>query len=148
MPRPTLCAPAVALIRSTFSVRQRTRLIKGVKFDLGWGIYPEPYGALPVQPEQFPTKYLRLKVPLTTAMNSASPPLSQHTVRCSLSVGYSLQSSLNAEEGLYWFHLMRAVKQVSRAAAAHHPISTRRARLIRSQAPRAAGSTPTSSTRG
>ena len=42
------------------------------KYDLGWAVYPDPYGPLPVQPEFMPEKYKNLDIPLSTAMNRES----------------------------------------------------------------------------
>ena len=54
----------------------------------------------------------------------SSPSSSDHrdesqvaTLAALIIVGYSLQTSLNAEEGLYWFHLMRAVRQCAERGA-------------------------------
>ncbi|KAE8542188.1 hypothetical protein D1P53_001673 [Cryptococcus gattii VGV] len=43
----------------------------------------------------FSRRYVKLNIPLTIIFN----------------IAFSLQTSLNAEEGLYWYHLMRAVRQ-------------------------------------
>ncbi|WVQ84977.1 hypothetical protein IAT38_007141 [Cryptococcus sp. DSM 104549] len=64
------------------------------KYKLKWVYVPE-YGPMPVPPVMFPTKYVRLNTPLTIVF----------------SIAFSLQTSLNAEVGLYWYHLMRAVRQ-------------------------------------
>ncbi|KAK8858815.1 hypothetical protein IAR55_003045 [Kwoniella newhampshirensis] len=65
-----------------------------VKYELGWITLPG-YGPIPVPPEMFAQKYVHLNIPLTIVF----------------SIGFSLQSSLNAEEGLYWYSLMRAVRR-------------------------------------
>nr|KIR84257.1 hypothetical protein I308_05268 [Cryptococcus tetragattii IND107] len=65
-----------------------------IKYKLGW-IYAEGYGAIPYPNEMFSRRYVKLNIPLTIIFN----------------IAFSLQTSLNAEEGLYWYHLMRAVRQ-------------------------------------
>ncbi|WWD18707.1 hypothetical protein CI109_103161 [Kwoniella shandongensis] len=65
-----------------------------VKYTLGWTYIPG-IGPMPVPPQMFEQKYRDLNTPLTIVF----------------SLAVSLQSSLNAEEGLYWYSLMRAVRQ-------------------------------------
>ncbi|OXC69956.1 hypothetical protein AYX13_01298 [Cryptococcus neoformans] len=65
-----------------------------IKYKLGW-IYTEEYGAIPYPTEMFSQRYVSLSTVFTIIFN----------------VAFSLQTSLNAEEGLYWYHLMRAVRQ-------------------------------------
>ncbi|KGB79172.2 hypothetical protein CNBG_5010 [Cryptococcus deuterogattii R265] len=65
-----------------------------IKYKLGW-IYAEGYGTIPYPTEMFSRRYVKLNIPLTIIFN----------------IAFSLQTSLNAEEGLYWYHLMRAVRQ-------------------------------------
>ncbi|OCF37284.1 hypothetical protein I316_01193 [Kwoniella heveanensis BCC8398] len=62
---------------------------------VGWA------GAIPYPSEMFEQKYVNLNVPLMIIFN----------------VAFSIQASLNAEEGLYWYHLMRAVRQPKTARA-------------------------------
>lgn len=64
-----------------------------VKYNLGWVMIPG-YGARPWPSALFPAEFQSYNAPLTVC----------------LSLCYSLQCSLNAEEGLYWYHLMIAVK--------------------------------------
>nr|KIR44587.1 hypothetical protein I312_06217 [Cryptococcus bacillisporus CA1280] len=65
-----------------------------IKYKLGW-IYVEGYGAMPYPNEMFSRRYVKLNIPLIIIFN----------------IAFSLQTSLNAEEGFYWYHLMRAVRQ-------------------------------------
>ncbi|WVF69827.1 hypothetical protein IAT40_004606 [Kwoniella sp. CBS 6097] len=64
-----------------------------VKYKLGWTYIPQ-YGAIPYPTAFYTEEYTRFNTPLTFWV-------------C---LSYSLQVSLNAEEGLYWWHLMRAVR--------------------------------------
>ena len=54
-----------------------------------------PYGARPWPSALFPAPYDQFNPPLTVL----------------LGLCYTLQASLNAEEGLYWYHLIRAVRR-------------------------------------
>ncbi|WVQ73350.1 hypothetical protein IAR50_002918 [Cryptococcus sp. DSM 104548] len=65
-----------------------------VKYKLKW-IYTEEYGAIPYPATVYTEQYRLLNTPLMIVFN----------------IAFSLQTSLNAEEGLYWYHLMRAVRQ-------------------------------------
>nr|XP_019045359.1 hypothetical protein I302_05748 [Kwoniella bestiolae CBS 10118]OCF24289.1 hypothetical protein I302_05748 [Kwoniella bestiolae CBS 10118] len=65
-----------------------------IKYDVGWTTIP-PYGAMPYPPVLYEKKYVDLNLPYTIIFNLA----------------FSIQASLNAEEGLYWYHLIRAVRQ-------------------------------------
>ncbi|WWC96542.1 hypothetical protein V866_003410 [Kwoniella sp. B9012] len=65
-----------------------------IKYHLGWTTIP-PYGAMPFPPAMYEQKYRDLNLPYTIIFNLA----------------FSIQASLNAEEGLYWYHLIRAVRQ-------------------------------------
>ncbi|WVF68856.1 hypothetical protein IAT40_003629 [Kwoniella sp. CBS 6097] len=62
---------------------------------VGWA------GAIPYPSEMFEQKYINLNMPLMIIFN----------------IAFSIQASLNAEEGLYWYHLMRAVRQPKTARA-------------------------------
>ncbi|OCF45904.1 hypothetical protein I317_00392 [Kwoniella heveanensis CBS 569] len=64
-----------------------------VKYKLGWTYIPQ-YGAIPYPTAFYTEEYTKFNTPLTFWV-------------C---LSYSLQVSLNAEEGLYWWHLMRAVR--------------------------------------
>ncbi|WVQ98039.1 hypothetical protein IAU59_005161 [Kwoniella sp. CBS 9459] len=64
-----------------------------VKYKLG-GTYIPQYGAIPYPTAFYTEEYTKFNTPLTFWV-------------C---LSYSLQVSLNAEEGLYWWHLMRAVR--------------------------------------
>lgn len=64
------------------------------KYMLGW-VKLGPAGARPFPSAFFPSPYDHYNAPLTVL----------------LGVCYTLQASLNAEEGLYWYHLMRAVRR-------------------------------------
>ncbi|WVN89877.1 uncharacterized protein L203_105107 [Cryptococcus depauperatus CBS 7841] len=65
-----------------------------IKYKLKW-IYIPNIGAMPYPPQLYTQKYINLNIPFMIVFNFA----------------FSLQTSLNAEEGLYWYHLMRAVRQ-------------------------------------
>ncbi|WWC70997.1 uncharacterized protein I206_104950 [Kwoniella pini CBS 10737] len=65
-----------------------------IKYHLGWMWIPD-IGAMPYPSMLFDQKYVDLNIPLMIIFNLA----------------FSIQASLNAEEGLYWYHLMRAVRQ-------------------------------------
>ncbi|WWC88417.1 uncharacterized protein L201_003328 [Kwoniella dendrophila CBS 6074] len=65
-----------------------------IKYRLGWMMIPD-IGYMPVPSALFEQKYVDANVPLMVLFNWA----------------FSIQASLNAEEGLYWYHLMRAVKK-------------------------------------
>nr|XP_018262112.1 uncharacterized protein I303_05127 [Kwoniella dejecticola CBS 10117]OBR84270.1 hypothetical protein I303_05127 [Kwoniella dejecticola CBS 10117] len=65
-----------------------------IKYHLGWMWLPD-FGAIPYPSMLFERKYLDLNIPFMIIFNLA----------------FSIQASLNAEEGLYWYHLMRAVRQ-------------------------------------
>ncbi|WRT68027.1 uncharacterized protein IL334_005002 [Kwoniella shivajii] len=65
-----------------------------IKYQLGWVTMPD-IGPLPFPSAMFDQKYVNLNIPYTIIFNLA----------------FSIQASLNAEEGLYWYHLMRAVRQ-------------------------------------
>ncbi|WVQ65330.1 uncharacterized protein L199_003506 [Kwoniella botswanensis] len=65
-----------------------------IKYHLGWTTIP-PYGAMPFPPAMYEQKYRDLNLPYTIIFNLA----------------FSIQASLNAEEGLYWYHLIRVVRQ-------------------------------------
>ncbi|KAK8847382.1 hypothetical protein IAR55_005240 [Kwoniella newhampshirensis] len=64
-----------------------------LKYKLGW-VYVPHYGPMPYPSEGFPQHWKHYLQPFIVVMI----------------VAYSFQQSLNAEEGLYWFHLMRAVR--------------------------------------
>nr|XP_019047200.1 hypothetical protein I302_03807 [Kwoniella bestiolae CBS 10118]OCF26130.1 hypothetical protein I302_03807 [Kwoniella bestiolae CBS 10118] len=63
-----------------------------VKYQLGWTYIPQ-LGPMPIPTQMYTDKYKDLNTPLTIWV-------------C---ISFSLQVSLNAEEGLYWYHLMRAL---------------------------------------
>ncbi|OCF58835.1 hypothetical protein L486_03325 [Kwoniella mangroviensis CBS 10435] len=63
-----------------------------VKYHLGW-VYIPQMGTMPIPTQMYTEEYKALNTPLTIWV-------------C---ISFSLQVSLNAEEGLYWYHLMRAL---------------------------------------
>ncbi|WRT64787.1 uncharacterized protein IL334_001721 [Kwoniella shivajii] len=65
-----------------------------VKYQLGWMYIPQK-GTMPVPTILYTEDYKALNTPLTVWV-------------C---ISFSLQVSLNAEEGLYWWHLMRAIRR-------------------------------------
>nr|ODN92876.1 hypothetical protein L204_05046 [Cryptococcus depauperatus CBS 7855] len=65
-----------------------------VKYKLKW-VYIPGIGSMPYPPQLYTQKYHHINVVLMIAFN----------------IAFSLQTSLNAEEGLYWYHLMKAVQQ-------------------------------------
>ncbi|WVQ96324.1 hypothetical protein IAU59_003428 [Kwoniella sp. CBS 9459] len=71
-----------------------------IRYHLGWVTIPD-IGAIPYPSNMFEQKYTNLNMPLMIVFN----------------IAFSIQASLNAEEGLYWYHLMRAVRQPKTARA-------------------------------
>ncbi|RSH92128.1 hypothetical protein EHS25_008543 [Saitozyma podzolica] len=65
-----------------------------ILYNLGWVTLPG-YGARPYPSELFDAHWKSYNTPLTAF----------------LSLAFCAQVSLNAEEGLYWYHLMRAVRR-------------------------------------
>nr|XP_019008507.1 uncharacterized protein I206_07066 [Kwoniella pini CBS 10737]OCF47288.1 hypothetical protein I206_07066 [Kwoniella pini CBS 10737] len=65
-----------------------------VKYHLGWMYIPRK-GTMPVPTQLYDDHYRSFNTPLTIWV-------------C---ISFSLQVSLNAEEGLYWYHLMRALRR-------------------------------------
>ncbi|EIW71285.1 hypothetical protein TREMEDRAFT_67671 [Tremella mesenterica DSM 1558] len=71
-----------------------------IKYTIGW-VYVEPYGAIPYPNQMYPHKYAKYQ-----------PMLNSWQL-----IAFCCQICLTVEEGLYWYHLMRAVRQPKSAKA-------------------------------
>jgi hypothetical protein len=72
---------------------------------------------MPVPNQLWSQKFRKYNLPLTFWVNCEKTlPLYPVSLGSPL-VAFTLQVSLNAEEGLYWYHLMRAVRKPKSARA-------------------------------